>query len=134
MTATKVLDSWALMAFLEDEAGAERVEKLLLKAEEDGKPLLMSVVNLGEVWYNIARRQGENVANEFLAEIDKMAIEIVEADRALALLAAKFKSKHPMAYADCFAAALAKSHKADLVTGDKEFEAVDGEVKILWIK
>jgi predicted nucleic acid-binding protein len=38
-----------------------------------------------------------------------------------------------MSYADCFAAALAKCKKADLVTGDKEFMPLDGEIKIYWI-
>ena len=38
-----------------------------------------------------------------------------------------------MSYADCFAAALAKLRKAELVTGDKEFKQVEGEVKVLWI-
>jgi predicted nucleic acid-binding protein len=38
-----------------------------------------------------------------------------------------------MSYADCFAAALAKLKKAELVTGDKEFRQVEGELKILWL-
>jgi len=38
-----------------------------------------------------------------------------------------------MSYADCFAAALAKLHKAELVTGDKDFKQVESEIKILWI-
>ena len=52
---TKVLDSFALMAFFEDEPGADFVRSLILKAEESDTKLLMSVVNLGEVWYSIAR-------------------------------------------------------------------------------
>jgi predicted nucleic acid-binding protein len=134
MAATKVLDSWALMAFFEDEAGAEKVEELLLKAEESGKPLLMCVVNWGEVWYNIARRQGEQVADRFMDDIGKMAIEIVDVDRELTLLAAKFKARHSMAYADCYAAALAKLRRGDLVTGDKEFESIAREVRIQWVR
>jgi predicted nucleic acid-binding protein len=134
MGATKVLDSWALMAFFEDDAGAEIVEELLLKAEESGKSLLMCVVNWGEVWYNIARHQGPLVADRFINDIDKMAIEIVDADVELTMLAAKFKAKHAMAYADCYAAALARLRKADLVTGDREFKLVAGDVKILWLR
>jgi predicted nucleic acid-binding protein len=38
-----------------------------------------------------------------------------------------------MSYADCFAAALAKDRKSDLVTGDKEFKQVEGEVSIRWL-
>jgi predicted nucleic acid-binding protein len=47
--------------------------------------------------------------------------------------AAQFKVKGKMSFADCFAAALAKENKADLVTGDQEFKQVEGEVKIHWM-
>jgi predicted nucleic acid-binding protein len=48
-------------------------------------------------------------------------------------MAATLKAHKKMSYADCFAAALAKMKKAELVTGDKEFKEVRKEVKILWI-
>jgi predicted nucleic acid-binding protein len=51
----------------------------------------------------------------------------------LAKQAAIFKSSKKMSYADCFAAALAKQRRVELVTGDKEFRQVEGEVTILWI-
>jgi predicted nucleic acid-binding protein len=38
-----------------------------------------------------------------------------------------------MSYADCFAAALAKLRKAELVTGDKEFRQIEGEIKVSWV-
>lgn len=131
--ATKVLDSYALMAFFEDEPGADMVRSLIFKAEEGSVSLLMSVVNLGEVWYSIARSNSPEVADQYVDEINGMAIEIVDADWALTHLAAAFKANGNIAYADCFAAALAKNHKAELVTGDKEFKVLDGEIKISWI-
>jgi len=51
----------------------------------------------------------------------------------LARQAALFKSGKRISYADCFAAALAKLRRAELVTGDPDFKQVEGEVKILWI-
>jgi predicted nucleic acid-binding protein len=131
--ATKVLDSYALMAFFEDEPGADIVRSLIFKAEEGSVNLLMSVVNLGEVWYSIARSNSPEVADQYVHEINSMAIEIVDADWALTHLAAAFKVKGNIAYGDCFAAALAKSYKAELVTGDKEFNVLDSEIKISWI-
>ena len=129
----KVLDSYALIAFFEDEPGAETVEALILKAEGNNVELAISVVNLGEVWYSIARRTSTSIADEYLLEIQGMAIEVVDANWELTRLAAEFKSKGRISYADCFAAALAKSHKAELITGDKEFKALEGEIKITWI-
>ena len=131
--ATKVLDSYALMAFFEDEPGADLVRDLLLKAEENKVSLLISVVNLGEVWYSIARTNSPEVADQYIGEIDGMAIEVVDADWQLTRQAATFKVNGNISYGDCFAGALAKNHKAELVTGDKEFKALEGEIKVSWI-
>jgi len=131
--ATKILDSYALMAFFEDEPGADFVRDLILKAEENKVSLLISVVNLGEVWYSIARSNSLEVADQYIQEINGMAIEIVDADWNLTRQAAAFKANGGISYGDCFAAALAKAKKAELITGDKEFKALEDEIKISWI-
>src|ERR1700686_2069890 len=109
----KVLDSWALMAFLHDEPAAEAVEQLLLKAGEDKHKLLLCVVNWGEIYYSIARAEGEAVAEQKAADLATLAIELVPLSDDLQLVreAAKLKAAKKMAYADCFAAALAKLRK-----------------------
>lgn len=131
--ATKVLDSHALMAFFQDEPGADFVRGLIHKAMETDTNLLMSIVNLGEVWYAIARTNSPEIADQYINEIKGMGIEIVDADWALTRQAAVFKSGGNISYADCFAAALAKLKKAELVTGDKEFKPLDGEIRVSWI-
>jgi len=131
--ATKVLDSYALMAFYEDEPGADLIRNLLLKAEEKELKLLMSVVNLGEIWYSIARLTSPGTADHYVNEIRGMAIDIVDVDWQLTRQAAAFKANGNIAYGDCFAAALAKNRKAELLTGDKEFKVLEGEIKIYWL-
>jgi len=131
--ATKVLDSYALMAFFEDEPGADFVRGLIHKAVESDTNLLMSVVNLGEVWYSIARTNSPETADQYVHEIKGMGIEIIDADWTLTRQAAAFKVKGNISYGDCFAAALAKLRKAELVTGDKEFKVLQNEIKISWI-
>ena len=131
--ATKVLDSYALMAFFEDEPGADFVRGLIQKAVETDTHLLMSVVNLGEVWYSIARTSSADIADQYIHEIKGMGIEIVDIDWALTRQAAAFKVNGNISYADCFAAALAKVKKVELITGDKEFKSLEGEIKISWI-
>ena len=133
MAGPRVLDSFALIAFFEDEPGAEEVERLLLKAEEAGQRLLMTVVNLGEVWYSIVRTDSEKTADEKIREIEGMAIEIVDADWTLTRQAAAFKAKGKVSYADCFAGALARLRKTEVITGDPEFKQLGGEVKIHWL-
>ena len=132
--APKVLDSYALLAFFEDEPGAHQVHDLLVEAEKSDTKLLMTVVNLGEVWYSIARGYSEDTAEAKLREIREMAIEIVDADWNLTRQAAAFKAKGKIAYADCFAAALASQRKAQLVTGDPECRLLEDRIEILWIK
>ena len=134
--ATKVLDSWALIAFLEDEPAADEVEKLLQQAADERHRLLLTVVNWGEVYYNTMREVSQEAAEEKAQEIASLPIDLVGVGEDLALVrqAAIFKATHKLAYADCFAAALAKLRNAELVTGDPEFKEVEKEIKISWLK
>ena len=130
---TKVLDSWAIMAFFEGEPAAEGVETLIHQSIQARSGLLMTSVNLGEVWYSVARAQGETVAEKAIQNIHSLDIEIVPTSWELSLQAAKFKAKNPIAYADCFAAALAYLRGVELVTGDREFERLQDQIRILWV-
>ena len=132
--ATKVLDSWALIAFFEDEPAAEVVEKILEDAATEKHKLLMSVVNWGEIYYNTMREVSREAADQKLKEIAAMPIEIVDADPHLTKQAAIYKATKKMSYADCFGAALAKIRNAEFVTGDTEFKEVEREIKITWLK
>ncbi len=129
---TYILDASALMTFFEDRPGADKVEELLAKAAETKRPLAMSVVNWGEVYYSVWRARGVKAANAKLQEIAQLPIEIVGVDMELAKLAASLKAEHHLPYADCFPAALAQARKATLVTSDKDFECVGTALKILW--
>jgi len=133
----KVLDSWALIAFFEDEPAAERVEKLLIKAEAGDHKLLLCVVNWGEIYYNTMRTVSQDAAEQKAKEIAGLTIEIVGVDDdnlELVRQAAIYKATRRLSYADAFAAALAKIRNADLVTGDHEFKVLEGEIKIDWLK
>jgi predicted nucleic acid-binding protein len=130
---TYVLDASALMTFFDDRPGADKVEDLLAKAAELRRPLLMSVVNWGEVYYSVWRARGEKVAGEKLKEIAQLPIEIVPADMELAKLAATLKAEHNLPYADCFAGALAQARKAGLVTSDKDFEQARSSLTTFWL-
>lgn len=128
-----VLDTWAVIAYLEDEASGEQVEDLIATAHEEEIPIYMSVVNVGEVWYTIAREVSEEEADAGVKALRDLRIQFEDADWELTQEAARFKSQNKISYADSFAAALAKVKKADLVTGDKEFKPLDGEIKISWV-
>ena len=128
-----VLDSWSIIAYLEDEPASAQIADLLANAHEEKIPVFMSVVNVGEVWYILARRVSEEEADTSVKELRNLRIEFVNADWELTKEAARFKSKHKMSYADAFAAAVVKVKKADLVTGDSEFKPLEEQVKIQWV-
>ena len=133
MAAVKVLDSWALLCYLEQEPGYEKIIELFEKGVESSKPLLMCIVNWGEVYYQVARRFGDQKALEIEQLIQTLPITLVEANKELTREAARIKATKKMAYADCFAVALARLKKAELYTGDPEFRAVEKEVKVVWL-
>lgn len=121
------------MTFFEDRPGAEKIEELLSKAAETKHPLLMSVVNWGEVYYSVWRARGEKAASAKLQEIAQLPIELVGVDIDLAKLAATLKAEHNLPYADCFGAAVAQLKKAPLVTADQDFSSVEKIMKIVWV-
>jgi len=118
---------------LEEEPGYEKIIHLFEKAAESSEPLLMSVVNWAEIYYQVARRYGEPQAQEIERLIRSLPIAVIDADKELTREAARLKTNKKLAYADCFAAALAKMKKAELYTGDPEFKAVEKDVKIAWL-
>jgi predicted nucleic acid-binding protein len=133
LAAAKVLDSWALLCYLEQEPGYEKIIELFEKAVESSKPLLMCVVNWGEVYYQVLRRFGDQKAQEIEQFIQALPITLVEANKELTREAARIKATKKMAYADCFAVALARLKKAELYTGDSEFKAVEKDIKVVWL-
>jgi ribonuclease VapC len=128
-----VFDSWAVLAYLGDETSSQAVADLIAGAHENRVPMYISSINAGEVWYILAREISETEADKAVADVVRLGIELIDANWSLTRIAGGFKAHHRMSYADCFAAALAKDRKADLVTGDKEFKSVDREINIRWL-
>ncbi len=131
--ARYVLDAYALLSFFQNEPGADAVRELLLRAGKGDVSLAMSVTNLGEVWYSIARDHSPKVADHYMQLVFGLSIVIVDADWDLTRRAAEYKMAGNISYADCFAAALAKIQNGILVTGDKEFKKLEGEIEISWL-
>jgi predicted nucleic acid-binding protein len=129
----KILDSHGLMVFLEKETGFERIESLFIDASQEGRNLLMTTVNYGEVCYIILRECGQEKLDEIERIIETLPVEIIDVNIDLARQAARFKAGKKISYADCFAAALAKINNGEVITGDREFEVLQDEVNILWI-
>jgi len=129
----KVLDAHALLAFFEKEPGYEKVQAAFVNAVEMNLFLLITTINLGEIYYIVERECGQKKAEEIEDIIRTLPIEIIDVDIIITKQAARFKARHKISYADCFAAALTKIRKGELLTGDREFEKLKNEIKINWI-
>jgi predicted nucleic acid-binding protein len=109
------LDSWAVLAWLDGDEPAAAVVQDAFEAERPW----MSWLNIGEVAYQLERRHGAGDAAVVVRRLRAaVALDDVTAERVLA--AAHIKAEHPIAFADCFAAATATARDATLLTGDPE--------------
>jgi predicted nucleic acid-binding protein len=131
---TTVLDTSALLALLFDEPGAEKIENLFHQAAEADKPMFISAVNWAEVLYKMHHKRGVQGFDGARHLQHTMPLAVEPVDRELAEASAALKVKHGLGLADAFAASLAKSKKAELVTADTEFKSVEKEIKINWLK
>ena len=131
MRTGKVLDSFALLAYLRGEPGSQAVRMAMA---ETGNRVLMNDINIGEVYYVLARERGNDRADHFLSSIlPSLPIEIVVTDFEMVIRAARIKARNALAYADCFGIATALRENAAILTGDPEFKAVDSLVAVEWI-
>lgn len=128
-----VLDTWTIIAYLQDEPAAATIVELISDAHEQEIPLYMSVINVCEVWYILAREVSETEADASVNDLRQLGITFQDVNWQIAQEAARFKAKGKMSLGDCFAAAQAKELEADLVTGDQEFKQVEGQIKVLWL-
>jgi ribonuclease VapC len=129
-----VLDSSAVLAYLQDEPGAQDVENLILS--EDAA-LHLSVISLGEVLYVVRRVHGDAVARQVEAAIfDSPKIRIEEATWERVRAAAMLKAASGLGYADGFGASLAQELDAALLTADADFARLEatGEVQVAWLR
>jgi ribonuclease VapC len=131
-----VFDSWAIIGWLQGEEPARtKVRELLEQAAHGAAKVSISLINVGEVFYLIAKRYGAAAAERFLADLAMMPIQALLPDRKLILGAARLKSRHPISYADAFAAETAREQNAILVTGDPELWHLSQKepIDLLWL-
>ena len=131
--ANLVLDTYPLIAFFEEQKEATTVERILRESKQAGRKMYLSTINAGEIWYTVTRSHSKNDADQVMRDIYQLEIRILPVDWQLTQIAAQFKVPGGISYADCFAAALAKSQNAPLVTGDREFERLADDIEIMWV-
>jgi predicted nucleic acid-binding protein len=120
-----VLDAWATLAFLRaEEPGSTAMRRYLRRAQSGNLRLLLNLVNLGEVFYRLLQLTSEAQAEERLAQVKALPIDLVPIRESLVLEAAWIKSRQPRSYADAFAVATGRLENAPVLTGDPQILAL----------
>ena len=130
-----VIDSWPLVATVLRGGNADSLTNVVKAASQDEVRLLMSEMNLGEIFYLVAKKKGYPAAEDTLLAIEDMLIEIVPVAHGDVLRAAHLKARHPISYADCFCANPAIDHQAPILTGDPDFLhlQIAGLLTVSWL-
>jgi len=128
-----ILDSYALLAYFQAEQGGLVVRDILKKARSGETSALLSVINLGEIYYTISRKLGRETARAVIEDISALPVDLIDAGKDRALAAAEVKAENPLSYADAYAVAAALEFDATVVTGDPEFKTVESHASVLWV-
>ena len=131
-----VLDSYALIGYLENESFSNQIEEILNQARAGVSRLYLHVIHLGEVYYITLREQGQTLADLAYSRIKAFPVKLIDnINEDLLLRAATLKADYPISFADSFAAALAMLNKCPLLTGDPEFKSLENEgvISIEWL-
>jgi uncharacterized protein len=135
---TFVIDACALIAYLFDEKGADIFEDLLIQARNNQIEMVMHIINLGEVYYDILKRNDSTTARETYKYIRQLPIRFEDRiNDQMIYKVGEFKTNFRMSYADSFAAAQTILLNGELLTTDhKEFEPLkqSNAIKINWLR
>lgn len=138
MTSKYILDACAVIALLNDEDGAQKVEQLLSQADQTHNFLFMHEINLFEIYYGVFRDEGKDLAEQTYDKVIDLPIKIIKGLRESVFKeAGRLKAVYKISLADSIALAEAKKRKISLVTCDHhEFDQIQqmNELDFFWIR
>jgi predicted nucleic acid-binding protein len=133
VSATLVLDSFALVSLFHQEPGWEKVRAALYEQQRAHRKAFLNWINWGEFFYIVKRKVGAVRAAETLQLLEQLPIELVPVDLPLVREAAEIKSEYAVSYADAFCIATARRLSGTVLTSDPEFHAVEHLITVRWL-
>jgi PIN domain nuclease of toxin-antitoxin system len=125
-----ILDSYALIAFLQQENGWKKIKELFIEASNRKTELYMSIINLAEVKYIMKRRK--RLTAQMIGAIDALPIKIESADEYIEEVI-DIKASFAVSLGDCFGAALAIKNACPIITSDPEFKKLELVIDVEWL-
>jgi predicted nucleic acid-binding protein len=128
---TFVLDASAVLRYIDDEAGADRVNEILVAQTQKTATVIISAVNWGEVIASLLKRYGSKAIAAARLALRDGQIEVVSATEDRAVRSAEIRFKYKIPYADAFCVELAfDSLDHVLVTADFDFKPAEQDISI----
>jgi len=128
---TFVLDSSAVLRYIDNEAGGDRVKAIFETCVRGQAAMRISALQWGEVAGHLRKRLGPTNGQRVLDSLMPLKLEIVSASGERAARAADLRSNRNISYVDAFAVELTMdSPDRVLVTADFDFKAVEDLARI----
>ena len=125
-----MFDTKAIIAFFNNEKGADVVEKLLAEVDCGKAEGYISAITLTEIYYLYSRRVNVDTAKKRVEMLEQSNLKIVPLDERIAVKAGEYKASSSIPVADAIIGASAYFAGAEVVTDDEDFEKMR-DVKIL---
>ena len=123
---TVLIDSWAWIEYFKGTKAGKKVKGVIEDFEER---VVISTINISEVYRWILRFYSEDIAEE-KRKVMKQRSFVYDVSEGIAVEAAKIKHKNKWGLGDSIIYATAKNEGAKILTGDPDFKVVEGVIFI----
>ena len=128
-----VLDTCAMLAYLNNENGSALIEEMLKKAQKRDAVIFLKSMDLDEIYHIVLKEEGRDKALKTMVLVRNLPIESVGLDEQLLMAAGEIRVQFPLSLGDALVVAVAKAKGAKIVTGDRDFKSVEKEVEVVWV-
>ena len=125
--ATYLLDTSAILAYLLNEPGGERLPAL-------HRHSAIPFIAISELYAAIWIRFGHAKADQVIATIREWGVPWLWPTEESVFLAGRLRAIHRLGLGDSIVAALAFTHRAILVTNDTDFHVLQPELQLLALR
>jgi predicted nucleic acid-binding protein len=117
---TVLIDSWTWIEYWKGGELAKEAARYIEGDEES----VVSVVNIAEIYFWVARYYGEGKAQEKLGTVEKRC-HVIAVEKEIAIAAAKIRILNKLALADSLIVATARSTGGKVVSGDSDMKSLE---------
>lgn len=128
-----ILDACAMLAYLNNEDGVEVIGEMLEKGSRNEVKIFITAMDLAEIYHIVLKKEGRDKALKTILLIKNLPVECVGLDEPLLMLAGEIRVQFPLSLGDALVAAVAKTRKAKIITGDNDFKSLEKEIECVWI-